>query len=88
MDLPGYGKSSRPKEMPEDAKANPPTVRGDTAVKDISAVVDFILARRHIPRLDLMGWSWGAVTIATYTTQNPDKVHWLVLYAPAWIRPS
>jgi pimeloyl-ACP methyl ester carboxylesterase len=43
MDNRGYGKSSRPKEMSEDAKANPPIVRGNTAIKDISAVVDFIL---------------------------------------------
>ena len=34
--------------MAEDAKANPPIVRGDTAVKDIGAVVDFVLARRNI----------------------------------------
>ncbi len=86
LDLRGYGKSSRPKEMAEDAKANPPIVRGDTAVKDIGKAVDFILARRNIPRLNLMGWSWGTVTMATYTTQNPGKVERLVLYAPGWIR--
>ena len=88
LDLRGYGKSSRPKEMAEDAKANPPIVRGDTAVKDIGKAVDFILARRNIPRLNLMGWSWGTVTMATYTTQNPGKVERLVLYAPAWIRQT
>jgi hypothetical protein len=43
--------------MSEDAKANPSIVRGDTAVKDIGTVVDFILARRNIARLNLMGWS-------------------------------
>ena len=59
LDLRGYGKSTRPKEMSEDPKASPPIVRGDTAVKDISTVVDFILARRNIPRLNLIGWSWG-----------------------------
>src|SRR6266481_1998365 len=44
LDLRGYGKSTQPKEMAEDAKNNPPIVRGDTAVKDIGAVVDLILA--------------------------------------------
>ena len=88
IDLRGYGKSVRPKEMSEDAKANPPIVRGDTAVKDIGTVVDFILARRGIPRLSLIGWSWGTVTMATYTTQNPGKVERLVLYAPGWIRQT
>ncbi|MFL5064949.1 MAG: alpha/beta hydrolase [Xanthobacteraceae bacterium] len=88
LDLRGYGKSTRPKEMAEDPKANPPIVRGDTAVKDIGTAVDFILARRNVPRLNLMGWSWGTVTMATYTMQNPRKVERLVLYAPGWIRQT
>jgi len=88
LDIRGYGKSTRPKEMAEDAKNNPPIVRGDTAVKDIGTVVDFILARRSIPRLNLLGWSWGTTLMATYTTQNPSKVERLALYAPVWIRQT
>jgi pimeloyl-ACP methyl ester carboxylesterase len=88
LDLRGYGKSTRPKEMGEDPKANPPIVRGDTAVKDIGTVVDFILARRNIPRLNLLGWSWGTTLMATYTAQNNAKVERLVLYAPSWIRQT
>src|SRR5215210_4667529 len=70
LDLRGYGKSTRPKEMEEDPKANPPIVRGDTAVRDIGSVVDFVLKRRNIPRLSLIGHSWGTTLMATYTTQN------------------
>jgi pimeloyl-ACP methyl ester carboxylesterase len=88
LDVRGYGKSTRPPEMAQDAKANPPIVRGDTAVKDIGAVVDFILARRNIPRLNLLGWSWGTTLMATYTAQNNAKVERLVLYAPSWIRQT
>jgi pimeloyl-ACP methyl ester carboxylesterase len=88
LDLRGYGKSTRPKEMDEKPEANPPIVRGVTAVKDIGAVVDFILKRRGIARLNLMGWSWGTTLMATYTTQNAGKVERLVLYAPAWIRTT
>src|SRR5262249_857110 len=55
--LRGYGNPTRPKEISEDPNANPPIVRGDTAVRDIGTVVDFILARRNIPRLNLIGWS-------------------------------
>ena len=88
LDLRGYGKSTRPKEMDEKPEANAPIVRGTTAVKDIGAVVDFILKRRGITRLNLMGWSWGTTLMATYTTQTPSKVERLVLYAPAWIRTT
>jgi len=88
LDLRGYGKSTRPREMAENAKDNAPIVRGGVAIADIGAVIDFILARRNIPRLNLMGWSWGTTTMATYTTQNPAKVERLVLYAPGWIRQT
>ena len=88
LDLRGYGKSTRPKEMSEDAAKNPPLVRGDTAVKDIGTVVDFVLARRNIPRVNLLGWSWGTTLMATYASQNNAKVERLALYAPAWIRQT
>jgi pimeloyl-ACP methyl ester carboxylesterase len=88
LDLRGYGKSTRPKEMSEAAANNPPIVRGDTAVKDIGTVVDFVLARRNIPRVNLLGWSWGTTLMATYTTENAGKVERLVLYAPSWIRTT
>ena len=88
LDLRGYGKSTRPKEMSEKPEANSPIVRGDTAVKDIGTVVDFVLARRNIPRVNLLGWSWGTALMATYTTQNNAKVERLVLYAPSWIRQT
>jgi pimeloyl-ACP methyl ester carboxylesterase len=88
LDLRGYGKSTRPKEMSEKPEANAPIVRGDTAVKDIGAAVDFILKRRNIARLNLLGWSWGTTLMATYTTQHADKVERLVLYAPVWIRTT
>jgi hypothetical protein len=50
LDIRGYGKSSRPKEMSEAPTANPPIVRGDIAIQDIGTVVNFILSRRNIPR--------------------------------------
>ena len=88
LDLRGYGKSTRPAEMADKPEANPPIVRGETAVKDIGTAVDFILQRRNIPRLNLLGFSWGTTLMATYTTQNAQKVERLVLYAPVWIRQT
>ena len=57
LDLRGYGKSTRPSEMADKPEANAPIVTGQTAVKDIGTAVDFILQRRNIPRLNLLGWS-------------------------------
>jgi pimeloyl-ACP methyl ester carboxylesterase len=88
LDVRGYGRSTRPKEMSDRPEQNQPIVRTETAAKDVSAVVDFILKRRGISKLDLLGWSWGTTIMATYTTQHPNNVERLVLYAPQWIRTT
>lgn len=85
LDLRGYGKSTRPREMSEPPDANPPIVRTDTAVRDIAAVADFIRARRNVPRLILLGWSWGSFSSPAYAIRHPGKVESLILYAPIWI---
>jgi pimeloyl-ACP methyl ester carboxylesterase len=88
VDVRGYGRSTRPPEMSAPPEANPPIVRTDTAVADIGAAVDFILERRGISKLNLMGWSWGTTIMATYTTRNNARVNKLVLNAPQWMRPA
>lgn len=88
LDIRGYGRSTRPSQMAEKPDANPPIARGDAALKDIGAVVDFILERRNIAKLNLLGWSWGTTLMATYTTRNPQNVERLALYAPVWLRTT
>lgn len=85
MDLRGYGASTRPREMSLPPTENPPIVNSDMAVRDLAAVVDHILARRGVSKLNLMGWSWGTAIMGAYTAQNNAKVDRLVLYAPLWL---
>jgi pimeloyl-ACP methyl ester carboxylesterase len=85
MDLRGYGLSTRPPEMSKPAAENPPIVNTDVAVRDVGAVVDHILARRGVTRINLLGWSWGTTIMGGYTAQNNSKVERLVLYAPVWL---
>lgn len=85
MDLRGYGRSTRPPEMSKPASENPPLVNTDVAVRDVSAVVDHILARRGVSKINLVGWSWGTVIMGAYTAQNNAKVRHLVLYGPLWL---
>jgi pimeloyl-ACP methyl ester carboxylesterase len=88
VDLRGYGQSTRPPEMDRPAKDSAPIVTTDVAVRDVGAAVDFILKRRGASKISLLGWSWGTTIMATYTTQNNDKVNKLVLYAPLWLRTT
>ncbi len=86
VDLRGYGRSARPPEMDQPADQNAPIERSESAVKDVGTAVDFILKRRDVSKINLLGWSWGTTIMGWYTAQNNDRVNKLVLYAPQWIR--
>jgi pimeloyl-ACP methyl ester carboxylesterase len=85
VDIRGYGRSTRPPEMDKLTADSDPIVRTETAIKDVGSAVKFILERRGVSKINLMGWSWGTTIMGWYTAQNNDKVNRLVLYAPQWI---
>ncbi|MEO8165219.1 MAG: alpha/beta fold hydrolase, partial [Betaproteobacteria bacterium] len=88
LDLRGYGLSSRPPGMDQPAKDNAPIVTTDVAVRDVGAAVDYILKRRKVSKISLLGWSWGTSIMATYAAANNEKVNKLALYAPLWLRTT
>lgn len=85
MDVRGYGRSTRPASMEQAPDRNPPFADTADAVRDVSAVVDFIRKRRGVSSINLVGWSWGTTIMAGYTAKNNDAVNKLVLYAPLWL---
>jgi pimeloyl-ACP methyl ester carboxylesterase len=53
---------------------------------DINAVVDYIRALRHVEKVSLLAWSLGGPRAGGYAARHPEKVHKLVLLAPAYNR--
>ncbi|HZP86190.1 MAG TPA: alpha/beta fold hydrolase [Burkholderiales bacterium] len=88
VDIRGYGRSTRPPEMSRPPEESEPIVNTAVALRDVDSAVHFILARRHLSRLNLMGWSWGTTIMGSYAAANTDKVQRLVLYAPLWLRKA
>lgn len=86
VDVRGYSKSTRPAEMDLPANQNSAIVRTDIAANDVGSAVNYILKKRNISKLNLLGWSWGTSIMGKYTSENNEKVNKLVLYAPVWIR--
>jgi Lysophospholipase len=84
MDARGYGRSTRSPDLAQPNATQAPIVWTDTKVQDAGSVIDFILKRRGVPKLTLMGWSWGTIIVAAYAAGHEDKVSGLVLYAPVW----
>ncbi len=84
VDIRGYGRSTRPASMDAPPDQNPAFATTADAIKDVGAAVDFILKRRYVTKINLVGWSWGTAIMGGFTVQNNDKVVKLVLYAPLW----
>ncbi len=80
MDFRGFGQSTRPLAMEQPAGENPPVVRATDMVRDVDAAIRYIQNRCGVERVDLIGWSWGAVVAGMYSSEYPDRVGKLVLY--------
>ena len=86
IDLPGYGRATRQSALEQPADTNEPFVETTAdAVADYLAVVEWVCSRRHLDRVDAMGWSWGTIIVATLAAEHSEKVNRLVLYAPLWL---
>ena len=89
LDVRGYGRSTRPKAMDEPAQNNPPVARTPDAVKDITAVLNFILKRRNIPQAQSARLVVGLHPDGDHRDRRiPDKIARLMLYAPGWLRTT
>ncbi len=84
MDVRNYGGSTRDRVMDEPPDRNPAPSRSHEAIRDIATVVEHVLARHGLSQVDLLGWSWGGMTVGHYASLNPKKVRKLVLFAPIY----
>jgi len=79
MDVRGYGRSTRPKEMDEPPSNRTALVRSSAAVRDIGALVDWIRERRHREKVALFGWATGGQWAGYYASLFPEKVSALIM---------
>ncbi|MGD8191451.1 alpha/beta hydrolase [Brevibacillus ginsengisoli] len=80
LDFRGFGKSTRPEAMSKPAQMNPPIIRATDAVKDLQAAVEYIKKTRGVDKINIVGWSWGAVVAGEYASVNSQNIQKLVLY--------
>ncbi len=85
VDVRGYSRSTRPASMDGPPDQGKPVASTAEAARDVGAVVDFIRQQRNVPKINLMGWSWGTSIMGLYATTHNDSIARLVLYAPQWL---
>lgn len=51
---------------------------------DIDAAVEYVRKIRGVSKVSLVAWSLGGPRAGGYAAQHPDKVHRMVLFAPAY----
>ena len=71
LDTRGFGRSTRPEGHMTTKEAS----------DDLGAVVDHVLALRGVPKVNLLGWSWGTQYGGIFVTAHPGKVDRYVSYA-------
>ena len=74
LDIAGFGQSESVEDgfMPD----------SDYAAEDINAAVEKITEETGQDRIDVLGWSWGTVTVSRFAAAHPEHVNKIVLYAP------
>jgi len=70
--------------MEKPAEESAPVATSEQAGADLGSAIDYVLSLRKLPKLDVMGWSWGTSIAGNYAAHHSDKIERLVLYAPAW----
>jgi len=74
LDIAGFGRS----EAVEDGFM----VDSAYAAEDIHAAAEKIIRETGQERIDILGWSWGTVTVSRFAAMHPEMIGRLVLYAP------
>ena len=74
LDIAGFGRS----EAVEDGFM----VDSAYAAEDIHAAAEKIIHETGQERIDILGWSWGTVTVSRFAAMHPEMIGRLVLYAP------
>lgn len=75
IDIHGYGQSDKTDKDWSDTAS---------AALDTASAVDYICSLRQITRIDILGWSWGAMIAGVYVEKHPERVARLVLYGTVW----
>ncbi len=79
MDVRGYGRSTRPREMDEPVSAHPVLVRSNEAARDIGSVVDWIRLRRKLSQVGAVRLGDGGQWAGYYASLYPEKISALIL---------
>lgn len=74
LDIAGFGQSGEVTDgfMPD----------SDYAAEDINAAVRKIVEITGQNRIDVLGWSWGTVTVSRFASRHGEHVGKIILYAP------
>lgn len=74
LDIAGFGQSEEVKDgFLSDS---------DYAALDINEAVNRIVRETDQEKIDVLGWSWGTVTVSRFAVNHNEHINKLVLYAP------
>lgn len=88
LDLRGYGRSSRPYLDAPAAACAPRVDQAAQVVGDVLDAVRYVCTQEGVPRLHLLGGSWGSIIAGRFCSAYPEWVDRLALMAPIYAEPN
>ena len=80
IDFEGQGRSDYPKSMQEyPAPKGIFPLQQSEALQQLKVVIEYIKKQKSIDTVSLLGWSWGSVVAANYSTIYSKDIHNLIL---------
>lgn len=71
LDIRGFGRSTHPEQH----------FTTEDAASDLNVTVDFVMKSRNVPKVELLGWSYGTQYGGLFVMAHPEKVDRYVSYA-------
>ncbi|WP_266171770.1 alpha/beta hydrolase [Dyella subtropica] len=82
LDFIGFGASSRPPQMANDAASAAPLTRATDAAREIALAVDYLRTEHGMRSVHLIAHSWGTMAATTFAATHPDALASLTLFGP------
>lgn len=82
LDFTGFGESSFPSEMNENASSNSPILRAAKAAEEIAIAANYMTEKMGATQIHVVAHSWGTIPAATYAARHPNDLKSLTLFGP------
>ena len=88
LDFLGFGASSRPAALLQQAAGSAPVLRAPEAAREIDLAITYMRQKRGIHQIHVIAHSWGTIPAADFAARHPGALTSLTLFGPLVPQPG